>query len=102
MFLILWEFEVKPETAIRFESAYGPGGGWARLFAQSPAYIETLLLRDIHRPGVYLTLDRWQSREAYEQFRQSHAAEYFALDAQCAELTLREVHLASFAGGGQD
>lgn len=95
MFLVLWEFEVKPGTEIRFESVYGPGGGWARLFVQFPAYRETRLLRDIHRPGFYLTLDRWESREAYEAFRQSHAGEYAALDAECEQLTLRERHIAS-------
>jgi heme-degrading monooxygenase HmoA len=94
MFLVLWEFEVKPGTENRFESVYGPGGGWARLFAQDQAYLETRLLRDMHRPGFYLTMDRWESREAYEAFRQSHAAEYAALDAECELLSVQERHIA--------
>ena len=28
MFVILWEFEVKPGCEQSFESAYGPGGPW--------------------------------------------------------------------------
>lgn len=95
MFLVLWEFEVKPGYESRFESVYGPAGGWARLFAQSLAYRETRLLRDFHRPGFHLTLDRWDSREAYDAFRRTHAAEYAALDAEGALLTVQERHLAS-------
>jgi hypothetical protein len=33
MFLILWEFEVKPGCEQSFESAYGPDGTWMRLFS---------------------------------------------------------------------
>ncbi|MBZ5702848.1 MAG: antibiotic biosynthesis monooxygenase [Acidobacteriia bacterium] len=98
MFVILWEFEVKPGLEARFESVYGPEGGWARLFALSPAYLGTRLLRECQRPGVYLTLDQWSSREAYDGFRRGHAAEYAALDAAGEELTLRERHLGSFEG----
>lgn len=102
MFLVLWEFEVKPGYESRFESVYGPGGGWARLFAQSPAYRETCLLRDIHRPGFHLTQDRWDSREAYDAFRRTHAAAYAALDAEGEMLTVQERHLASSSAEGAD
>ena len=33
MFVILWEYEVKPGYAERFETVYGPQGDWVRLFA---------------------------------------------------------------------
>jgi len=32
MFLVLWEFEVKPGSEQRFERVYGPGGDWDSLF----------------------------------------------------------------------
>jgi hypothetical protein len=32
MFLVLWEYEVKPGSEKRFEKAYGPAGDWAQLF----------------------------------------------------------------------
>ena len=96
MFVILWEFEVKPGLETRFESVYGPGGGWARLYALDSSYRGTHLLRDIYRPVFYMTLDQWDSREAYDAFRRSHAAEYAALDAAREELTRQERHLGSF------
>src|SRR5205814_3756608 len=41
MFLALWEYEVKSGCEERFESAYGPGGDWARLFRSDSNYRET-------------------------------------------------------------
>jgi len=38
MFVALWEYEVKPGSEERFENAYGPGGGWAKLFRSDPNY----------------------------------------------------------------
>jgi hypothetical protein len=32
MFVALWEYEVKQGCEKRFEEAYGPDGGWVRLF----------------------------------------------------------------------
>ena len=95
MFVILWEFEVKPGLEARFEEVYGPQGAWARLFTLSPAYRGTRLLRDCQRPGFYMTLDEWSSRDAYDTFRRKHAAEYAALDAAGEVLTQQERHLGS-------
>jgi hypothetical protein len=90
MFVTLWEFEVKPGCEERFQKVYGPEGDWAKLFRSDANYLETHLLHDPARPAMYLTLDFWTSRQAYERFMASHAAEYERLDAAAGELTLRE------------
>ena len=90
MFVALWEYEVKPGSEERFENAYGPGGGWAKLFRSDPNYRETRLLRDPNRPAIYLTLDFWNSREAYEQFMAIHKDKYKMLDAAGEELASKE------------
>ena len=95
MFVILWEFEVKPGLEARFEEVYGPQGAWARFFGSDPAYLGTRLLRDMQRPRTYLTLDQWTSRDAYDTFRRKQAAEYAALDAAGEVLTQQERHLGS-------
>jgi hypothetical protein len=46
MFLVLWEFEVKPGREQRFQQVYGPGGDWDSLFAairtmREPDYSKT-------------------------------------------------------------
>jgi heme-degrading monooxygenase HmoA len=96
MFVALWEFEVKPGGEERFERVYGPNGDWAKLFRSDSNYQETRLLRDATRAAMYLTLDFWNSRQAYERFMESHAAEYKKLDADGESLTLRETKIGWF------
>lgn len=47
-------------------------------------------------PARYLTLDFWESREAYDAFRAQHAAEYAAIDRECEALTAEEKALGNF------
>jgi len=96
MFVALWEFEVKPGGEERFEKAYGPGGDWVRLFQRDTHYYETRLVSDSFRPGVYLTMDFWESRHAYEAFMAVHRAEYQAIDATGEQLTVKERRIGWF------
>ena len=96
MFVTLWEFEVKPGSEKMFEQAYGPEGAWVRLFERDARYRGTRLLRDVARERVYVTIDTWESRSAYEEFRKRYGAEYQELDSQCDGLTAKEIHLDSF------
>ena len=96
MFVILWEFEVKPGGEQSFESAYGADGAWNQLFRRDPGYLRTLLLKDPSRPRTYLTLDFWHSESAFQSFRNANHEAYLALDRSTEVLTLRETHLGSF------
>ena len=97
MFVILWEFEVKPGCEQSFESVYGldaaPGFSFS---AAIPATCDTLLLKDPSRPRTYLTLDFWHSESAFQSFRNANYEAYLALDRSTEGLTLRETHLGSF------
>jgi hypothetical protein len=95
MFLVLWEFEVKPGCEQRFERVYSPGGDWDSLFRRDPNHTGTHLFRDTGRPRVYLTADYWRSRKAYEEFLAHRSGEYKALDAATEDLTHHERHIAS-------
>jgi heme-degrading monooxygenase HmoA len=90
MFVALWEFDVKPGCEERFEKVYGPDGDWARLFGSDSNYQETRLLQDASRAAIYLTMDFWKSRQAYERFMETHDAEYEKLDAAGESLTFGE------------
>ena len=96
--VIVWEFRVRPGHVAAFEAVYGPEGDWARLFARSPAYAGTELLRDPSIEGRYLTLDRWASLEAFEELRRVHAADYEALDATCEAWTEAETKIGVWVG----
>jgi heme-degrading monooxygenase HmoA len=96
MFLILWEFEVKPGYEERFEKVYGPGGDGAKLFRTDSKYRETRLVRDSFRAAIYLTVDFWDSRQEYEEFLRKRRAEYAAIEAIGEELKRKERRMGCF------
>jgi len=92
----VWEFMVEPDRIHEFERHYGREGSWVQLFRQSPGYIQTFLLQDSADPRRFITVDRWQSAEAYRSFRAAHSKQYDELDARCEELTASETYIGSF------
>ena len=95
-YIAVWEFHVKPNSVAEFERVYGPDGSWSQLFRKSFAYRGTDLLRDADRAGRYLTIDRWTSRAALQQFKQQYQEEYAALDTTCERMTASEAKLGDF------
>ena len=96
MFLVLWEFEVKPGCEKQFERVYGPGGDWDLLFRRVPHHARSHLFRDTEKPRVYLTADYWLSRKSYQDFLSAQDVEYQALDSTAEELTENERHVGSY------
>ncbi len=101
LYVILWEFHVKPGAKAKFERIYGPEGDWVRLFRQGKGYVGTELIRDAKNRNRYVTLDFWASQAAYDAFRAGRVDEYKALDQACEALTEREVALGGFAWPGR-
>lgn len=95
-YAIVWEFLVPEDQTASFEAAYGPDGPWSRLFAHAPGFLEVKLLRSHDGAGRYLTIDRWQSANAFENFKSQFAKEYRELDQRLEGLASSEVHLGSF------
>jgi heme-degrading monooxygenase HmoA len=94
MIEILWEFAVREERRDEFEKEYSAKGAWAEFFRRSAAYQGTKLLAgDDNR---YITWDRWESQEAYEEFRLANRAEYDDLDTKFAALRTSEHCLGVF------
>ena len=97
-FVTLWEFTVRPSHQKTFESYYGAGGDWARLFRKAPGYVATELLNDRGNPLRYVTVDRWSSVGHWQDFRNRYAKEYEALDQECESFTTHEAPLGEFDG----
>ncbi len=96
MYVIIWKFAAKPGLEKKFEEAYGAHGVWAEFFRRGQGYLETELLRDMEAPGHYMTIDRWDSKAAYEAFRSRFAAEYSAIDRRCEALTQSETEIGAY------
>jgi quinol monooxygenase YgiN len=101
-YVIVWEFEPRPDAVPAFVHAYGPDGEWVPLFRRSPDYLGTELLRDADAPSRWVTIDRWTSRAAYERFQAERAVEYRAIDGRCAALTEHEAFVGAFEVVAQD
>jgi len=96
VYVVVWKYTVGDATRDAFEREYGPNGVWMKLFDRGAGYRGTELLRG--PAGVYLTIDRWESRAAYDAFLASHADEYNRIDIACAELTQDEALIGAFEG----
>jgi heme-degrading monooxygenase HmoA len=96
MFVILWEFEVKPGNRVGFEKAYGSAGTWVQLFRHDSRFRGTQLVHDPSRDDHYVTLDFWDSETAYRHFLTTNRQAYEELDSSLQGLTLRERHVISF------
>lgn len=94
MFVIVWTYEVAEESRGDFESAYGADGVWVRFFRAGAGYLGTELLRnDTNR---YVTIDRWESKAAYEAFLEANRERYAEIDAACSAFTERERFVGMF------
>jgi hypothetical protein len=96
MFVVLWEFEVKPVNLQRFENAHSPAGAWAQLFRRDPHYRGTQLLQDPSRGSFHFTLDFWDSQIAYRDFLTANRQAYEELDKLLNDITVAERHIVSF------
>ena len=96
MYVVIWEYEVRPEASTRFEAMYGPEGEWVALFRRYPGFIATELLRG--EGDRYLSIDRWESELAYEQFQRQAQGDYARIDALGDALTVAERRIGVYTG----
>jgi len=53
-------------------------------------------VKDVERERVYLTLDFWETREAYERVKKENAPQYERIDRECEGMAVREQELGEF------
>ena len=98
MIEVFFRYRVHPAQVRAFEHAYGPTGPWVELFKKHPAFRRTRLFRHKSEPYVYISVDVWESKAAYDEFRSENADEYNRLDGRLAMLKLEE-HLLGYYEG---
>lgn len=96
MYIIIWEYQVKPDKQSEFERTYASNGVWAELFKNAEGYLGTELIQSDKTPETYTTIDRWESKESYENFLLQWQAEYNKLDELCEGLTEHEKRIGDF------
>jgi heme-degrading monooxygenase HmoA len=94
--LIALVFTYDVSDTAEFERVHGPDGEWAQFFHGRRGYVGTELLRDIEMPGRYLVVDRWESREAYNDFAAANRDEYVRRVDEAAFHHEHELRLGTF------
>ena len=96
MLMIVWEYMVRKDKEAEFEALYRPDGAWAAFLRRSPAFGGTTLTRDARDRHRYLIADRWESEQAYDEFKREFAVEYQELDEQGRRLHRAEHLIGRF------
>jgi heme-degrading monooxygenase HmoA len=79
-----------------FVKVYGPEGEWSQFFRGGRGYIGTELIRDIELVSRFLVIDRWDSREAYNEFVEANRDEYMRRVDETVFLYDQELRLGTF------
>ena len=93
----IWEYVVDPARVDDFLAAYGPNGQWVALFREHEGYVRTELHRDKENTHRFITIDYWESRSAWQSFRDIASDDFERLDARCDEYTVSEQIIGEFA-----
>jgi heme-degrading monooxygenase HmoA len=96
MFIVIWEYAVKPDKTAEFEKEYGSAGSWAAFFQEGEGLLSTELCKDPSQRNRYITIDRWISKDAYEDFKLEFSEQYEALDKRLSALTDKETEVGTF------
>jgi heme-degrading monooxygenase HmoA len=94
LIVLVFTYDVVDPT--EFERVYGPEGEWAVFFRGARGYVGTELLRDLEQPGRYAVVDRWQTREAYNDFVAAHREEYMRRVDETGFLYRQELRVGTF------
>ena len=100
-YIVVWEYQVKPECETEFVAAYGPDGDWARLFGRSPDFQGVELLGSVGNKSRFFSLDHWSSSAAMDMFLSTNATAYDVLDRRCSGLTVWERRIGGFSSDPQ-
>lgn len=96
MYVVIWEFKVKPESESDFINLCGQNGEWVEWFRNSPDYIETDLLKSGNGENIYLTVDKWKSKVSYDQYYNSDPVSFNRLDQKGETYTTDERRIGDY------
>lgn len=94
--LRIWKFRPPAGREEEFARAYGADGVWAELFGKAQGYLGTTLYRPDQQGGSWMTIDRWDSLEAFEAFGHDFGEEYRTLDIELNSISGEEEFVGAF------
>ncbi len=98
---IFYRYRIHPSQARAFEHAMGHEGPWALLYATHPRYIRSRLFRHRGDVEIYLTVDVWEEKADWDDFRSEHAGDLREIERRFGLLYL-ERHLLGYFEGDEE
>ena len=95
MYYIIWSYRIAPANKAQFEKEYSRNGGWFKFFEECEDYLGTELVRN-EKDGSYLLIDKWISRETYEDFLGRNSTKYDQLKARFENLYTEETRIGEY------
>ena len=96
MFVAIWKYEVKEDSIGKYEELYGQNGKWVNLFKENSGYVTTEFIKNTSHPSEYITIDKWESYDHYQNYLEKNKDEIIEIDAEGEELTANETKIGWF------
>ncbi len=96
MYSIVWKYGIKQKSQLEFESEYGKGGTWSKLFMDSDNYTGSFLHKSSDMGQTYLLIDTWTDEQSYENFKNANRGVYESLSSKFEKLYETEEKIGAF------
>lgn len=96
MYSIVWKYLINEKTQVEFESEYGKGGTWTKLFMNSDNYSGSFLHKSFDMKRTYLLIDTWTDKQSYENFKNANSNVYQSLSFEFEKLYETEEKIGEF------
>lgn len=93
MHFIIWNYTVEASNQAAFQQEYGRSGAWFKLFETCDDYLGTDLLKN---GTTFMVIDKWISKEAYEEFMADCKTEYDQINTKSKGLYKDEQRVGEF------
>ena len=94
MYCRAWKYTVTSNQS-EFENAYGRSGVWFKFFEPCEDYLGHELMKS-ENGKIYFLMDKWMSKEDYENFIDNNKTDYQALQVETRDLYDEELSLGNY------
>lgn len=94
MYCIAWKYTVSSNQS-KFEEEYSRSGSWFKFFEPCEDYLGHELMKAADGQ-TYLLLDKWMSKEDYDDFLQDNQLAYEQLNEKCKSLYDKEESMGTY------
>jgi heme-degrading monooxygenase HmoA len=95
MYCKISNFTVESSKQAKFEEEYGRAGSWFKFFEPCEDFLGLELMKNTDGKS-YIVIDRWMSKDDYEDYIDENQAAYDDLSTKSKDLYSGETNLGTF------